>query len=49
LKTDLENLKNLTESDYEKEDKPEFVQAVDQIKKNCTDSSKKNTLKEKLG
>jgi hypothetical protein len=30
-------------------DKSELVQAVDQMKKTCTDSSKKNTLKEKLG
>jgi HEAT repeat protein len=49
LKTDLELLKNLIEGDYQKEDKPEIIQAVDQIKKTCTDSSKKNTLKEKLG
>ena len=49
LQTDLENLKTLIESDYHKKDKPEIVQAVDQIKKTCTDSSKKNTLKEKLG
>jgi DNA integrity scanning protein DisA with diadenylate cyclase activity len=49
LKTDLENLKNLIESDYSKEDKPEIVQAVDQIKRTCTDPSKKNTLNEKLG
>jgi len=49
LKTDLENLNNLIESDYHKEDKPEIVQVVDQIKRTCVDSSKKNALKEKLG
>jgi HEAT repeat protein len=49
LQIDLENLKTLIESDYHKEDKTEIVQAVDLMKKNCTDSSKKNTLKEKLG
>jgi hypothetical protein len=49
LQTDLENLKTLIESDYNKADKPELVQAVDQLKKICTDSLKKNTLKEKLG
>lgn len=49
LQTDLENLKTLIESDYNKADKSELVQAVDRMTKTCTDSPKKNTLKEKLG
>lgn len=49
LKTDIENLKNLIEKNYNKDDKHELLQTIEEMKKNYNDSTKKNFLKEKMG
>ena len=49
LKNDIENLKNLIEKNYNKTDKHELLQTIEEMKNDCNDSTKKNLLKEKIG
>ncbi len=49
LSTNFENLRILIEKHYNKEDRNDLIQTVNQMKQSCNDLSERNWLKEKLG